>query len=620
MPFDLQNRSVIAYFSKKRVANRIYFTPFTSISFFLSSFLQHTTMAILQDSLNLAILLPQHDAQDKSSSRSITNYRRLPLSSNQAVLSLGELPETHLVSRWNDDRDKCGNQGPMEKACFKSARLSEVAANDAAVFLSGDYPGSRGSKKNRSKKPSMSPSALIADQVLTLSSSSGESTFRKAQYHAFTFSFPQAEFDLNSPTRDHQTYRQLLEIRQCGLVRSGALSLSKTLLSFESFDTVEICTGMCLFSEPNLNMCINNGTIRPDLLAIQPFSLSERDIIIRLATTIANMAALYIYGTNTRQGHAMRINIDIPGMQYYQSALESFESGKCSASDVLEWSAAIKKRRLLLFRAFRNAVEYALSQRGLKESHAQVSLSCGLQAAEETILRNVLTPQGPVDWIKEILKSLLKDDEEFWEEAINLQEEKEREPGTWRQFSTLSYVYEVLKPVLRAQKTDNMVTTSNNGVPQSTRSAPPSPKSSPPKCNSYFDESASTSFTPPRRVLLLAIDDQDESRIYTKTNRSLSQLTATSARSPGFGTLLSTPTIAHILTIYPAPQIVVGTSNPSAGWRRPSLWRAPLGAASEMGAEMQFQAVDGGSIDSSSDLLKKVYDADLVENLQSWLP
>lgn len=567
-----------------------------------------------EESFSIATLLVDDDATDHTKSRPTVKYSQLSPSCNEPVAALDQLPETYFVSNWEAGRGQEEHISSLEKSCFKSARLSQIAANDAAVFLSGEYPGSKRTKKGLSTKAS-SPSASIGNEVLIMSSTSGDSTFRKAQYHAFTFSFPQAEFDLCAPTKESSTYRQLLEVRQCGLQRSGALSLSKDLLSFDAFDVVEICTGMCLFSEPALNMCIENGMIKPKLLAAQPFSLSERDIIIRLAMTIANMAALYIYGTKTKGSCPVRINIDIPCIQYYQNALESFENGMCSASDALEWFAAIKKRRLLLFRAFRNAIEHELKQRGLHQNSVEICLSSGLQAAEEVILTNVLIPHGPVDWIQEILNSVLEDGDEFWAEAIGLQDEKEREPSTWRQFCTLSYVYEVLKPVLRARAVGKKVS-DDDTTRCTSKSAPPSPKLKGRKQDDYFGTGSSSEA--PRRVLLLAVDDQDESRIYTKANRALSQLHATSARSPGAGPPSSAPTTTRILTIYPAPQIVIGTSTPSTNWRRPSLWRAPLQHGGEQGAELQFRNEEH-LVESCSDVLKNVYGAGLVEHLQSWL-
>lgn len=311
-------------------------------------------------------------------------------------------------------------------------------------------------------------------------------------------------------------------------------------------------------------------------------------------------------------------------------ALTAFENGACGSEDVLAWMTAIKNRRLLLFRTFSKAIEYGLRERGLLGDDVQIVLSRGLKAVGETIFCKLRYLPNRLNWIQEIMSAIIHDGDESWVEFLGLLSDNEQTPNTWRQFHTLSYVYEVVKPVLRARSTmqSSLRATSdpNTGKTicsetnsRATKSAPPSPPPNYLAQKDYFDSATTPQSQRLPRILLLAIDDSDEGRIYTKAYQALCKLSTSAARSPGSQSVQPPPIIARILTISPAPQILVGApAVKEKSWSRPSLWRAPLRSDRTVGSCLQFRTEEGLVV-TDSDVLKIVYDEQLISQLERWL-
>lgn len=549
-------------------------------------------------SFSIAILI-RDDTEDMERAATIVRYRELQSdakirSASESVLSFEELPGSHWVFKYDAATEAKQSAKSVNATCLKAAQLSHVAAYDAAVFLSGAYPRFKPGKKG-STAEDLSTTLVTIENATLIPSTSGscDSSFRKAQYHTFVFSFPGIV---------SRAFRQMLEIRQCGLQRSGAMSLSKDLWAFKSFDRVEVVTGMCLLNEQALLSCINGGCIQPQHLAQQPISMSEMDTIIRLSTAIANTTALCIHQRSRIPATAFCINVDIPSVQYYKDAVESLKARLCTADQVSEWIAAIRNRRQRLFHAFREAVVHGLKHRGLSANDVRFELSSGLKAADEAIEAQMKQLGSGVEWLPEMMKSIKEDRSESWNEFLALQDDIDHCPNDWRQFSTLSYVYEVVKPVLGSLKT-------MQGSTCTPASAPISPVAKEIKQEGYFVARNSLSSTPVTRVLLLAVDDSDESRIYTKANNLLCKLGTTSARSPGTCSISPAPIVSRLLTICPAPQVIVGTSCAYKEWRRPSLWRAQLPNNEQFRTDQNVSEVH-------LDVLRRVYGLDLVDNLQ----
>ena len=144
-----------------------------------------------------------------------------------------------------------------------------------------------------------------------------------------------------------------------------------------------------------------------------------------------------------------------------------------------------------------------------------------------------------------------------------------------------------------------------------TRSAPPSPDCTTQYQSGFFDYTHNSAKPPSPRILLLAIDDVDEYRLYTKAYQSLCRLSAQSARSPGESVTPSVPITTRILALSPCPRVIFGAvGEESATWERMSLWRAPLRHAH--GKALDFVA-DDGVRHSCTDVLRKVFDAELVD-------
>lgn len=569
-------------------------------------------MRSTEEASKIAILV-----RKEGSNETLVKYRQIDRHADEAgsdhsIITFDELPKSYFVSGCDGNGNSQKNPSTLNKSCSKSLSLSHAATYDAAIFLSDKFPRyqSRKKKKGPPETASNAPAVSTGHAALILSrDNKSGSTFNSPQYHAVTFSLPQPTTEGVTGALNLQKYHELLMIRQPGLQRSGPMSLSKDLWSFEAFTAVEMCTGMCLFSEQDLSLCIQNGSIQPAQLAQLPISLSEKEIITRLSTTIANTAGLYFHGCETRQHRPLRINIDIPSVQYYRDALNAYSEGKCRSQDVLDWIAAIRGRRHLLFDAFAKAIRYGLNERCVPADAVEVILSCGLNAADEGIFCALRVSPSPADWLQLILDSVLGDSKEFWASFMDLVGEDERKPRSWRQFSTLSYMYEVAKPVLRARsavhvqsKADGYFNTTVTGSALHT-----------------LDAETKTSSASATRVLLLAIDDIDECRIYTKAYQALCRLSTTSARSPGVSSMSSVPVTTRILTICPAPQVIFGMSGPELDWTRPSLWRAPLrNSEANEPALLQFRTEED-LLKTDSDILKEVYNEELVTRLENWV-
>ena len=460
-------------------------------------------------------------------------------------------------------------------------------------------------------------------------SKSADSTFRSPQYHAVTFSLPRTVSNDTVEASRPQYFHQLLMIRKPGLQRTGPMSLSKDLFSFDTFDRVQVCTGMCLFSEQDLASCIHGGTIQPCRLAQLPISLSEKDAIIRLSTTIANTVSLYLHGSEARRRRPFQINVDIPSAQYYKDTLLSFADGKCDGKDVMEWITAIRARRRLLFDAFAKVVQHGLEQRYIPKASVDIALSRGLKAADEAIfcsLRRSSTLTSK-DWLQLVLDAVHGDGDAFWPDFISLVGENDRRPSSWHQLNMLSYMYEITKPVLRTRSLARLGLSADVDLERplgetdsqaTTASVPPSPKSADSEATDFFHAGRKSSSASATRILLLAIDDFDEGRIYTKAYESLCRLSTASARSPGANVLSSTPIVTIRVTICPAPRVVVGTSGDDPNWTRPSLWRAAIQGKDMEGGTLQIRNEEN-VLESDSDILGKVYDRDLVARLDGWV-
>lgn len=406
------------------------------------------------------------------------------------VTAPSELPDTFFISSYQKEGSSTMKRDSLDKSLSKAASQSYIASVDAATFLSGNLSAYPSQKKNDARRLQQGSTVSVENAVFVLSkySTAKENTMYKPdQYHAFKFSFQGSSSINNTSMDDAGIYRQLLMIRQPGLQRSGPMSTSKDLGPIDAFDMVEICSGLCLLSDEDLNMCTRNGSIQPKCLTQIPSTFSEKEVIARLSATIANTAALYLYGKQSKRTTSMRINLDIPSVQYYTNAFEALENGTCGANDVLEWIAAIKARRLRLFRAFSKAIVYGLQERGIPEDSVDITLSCGLKSAGEAIFWKLKNFYQSHDWIQEVLTAVSNDKDEFWSEYMQLLSIEEQRPRTWYEFSTLSYVYEVVKPVLRARWAARSVSTIgdasclnegqllSNTQPAKARSAPSSP-------------------------------------------------------------------------------------------------------------------------------------------------
>lgn len=239
-------------------------------------------------------------------------------------------------------------------------------------------------------------------------------------------------------------------------------SMLKATDSIGNFGSVDITSGMCLFSRERIlclrSWILNNSnaadvtkTLRdskPGLMDTLPAlfgaTLYEIDALTRLSNTIANIVLLLPATLR------IKVVLDIPRVQHYYDFLNLLLQKHCSIDQFKLWTAIIDHRHDQLFRVFRRAVEEEIRRRGCDQSRVTLQESLGLEIVVPEILDASLSYK---DVSIESLMAKLQFQDPLWREFFELVDEH---PKTLPDLCYLSYVHQTIRPVLeRTRSTCN---------------------------------------------------------------------------------------------------------------------------------------------------------------------
>ncbi|MCJ1265519.1 hypothetical protein MMC22_005399 [Lobaria immixta] len=263
----------------------------------------------------------------------------------------------------------------------------------------------------------------------------------------FQFEARNGEGDTSSPPVNDV---QFLDIRGSKL---------KAVDSIENFGSVDISSGICLFSHDKLR-CLRSwildtshaakttkelGKSKPGLVDTLPTNfgatLYEIESLVRLSNAIANVVVLF--------PETLRIKVvfDVPRAQYYCHFLGLLCQKHCSIDQFKLWTAIIDQRHDQLTRVFRKAVEEEVWRRGRTQSRVILEESPGLEIVVPEILNTGFSHKdAPIESLIAKLRAL----DPLWGDFLELVDEH---PKTLSDLCCLSYVHQLIHPVLQSART-----------------------------------------------------------------------------------------------------------------------------------------------------------------------
>ncbi|WAO93393.1 Hypothetical protein NCS54_01094000 [Fusarium falciforme] len=247
-----------------------------------------------------------------------------------------------------------------------------------------------------------------------------------------------------------------------------------------------IVSGVCLFSMKTILSSISKAQrIHVKKLQAGP-ALYEMEYIARSAPVIADLAALL--GANVRRKthdddlvvahQGLNLRLDVPSFHYYQSVDDCLQSGSCTFQEALEWLNAVKKRHEQISHVFRGYINYELSKRCSSAEALNIKVSPG------------------ADLVCSIIRHSLEM-EPAWASFYRLVPEKER-PHDFRSLGYLFYVFQVVRQAL----VGNEACGHGHGIPSKNGDKP--------------------------ARLLISVDDGIERRVYSRAQKILKKMRASS--------------------------------------------------------------------------------------------
>ncbi|RDW75371.1 hypothetical protein BP6252_06513 [Coleophoma cylindrospora] len=284
-----------------------------------------------------------------------------------------------------------------------------------------------------------------------------------------------------------------------------------------TYDTVEILSGVCLFSAKTLKSCfLGDGKFDIEQLLYAKPTLYEMEYIARASSTIADIAAFLILKSGSSyHGHQRGINLaitlDIPSFHYYYTAAQMLSQDRCTTDEALQWLEAIEIRHDKVAAAFQEAINRRLTARGIVAGRDyQVRTT-----PKDTLLSSYIfaaLQQGQQPCFAYTLKKIWNQHEdEAWADFCRLVPEKEK-PQDFRALGYLFHVYQVVRPALLSKRAAHMI----------------------------FDPATAmgAAAVPLPRKLMISVDDRVERRIYTRAQDLLKKLRRCSADFPAVPTLV----------------------------------------------------------------------------------
>lgn len=267
--------------------------------------------------------------------------------------------------------------------------------------------------------------------------------------------FCETKCKIRSPI-PHPPFKTLAETEQDDTqffnLRSSNLKTKDKLTEFSS---VNVLSGICLFSQEHLGYLHGESAPTSDSSETTPIELSDHltplpvdqrptlyeiESLVRLPNAIANIVSILPATADTT------ITLDVPRAQYYAFLLDLYAGGRCSREHIKSWLEIIDRRHNQIAKVFKRAVQDALRRRGVGGDNIRIELSTGLEEVIPYIRETI--EQGNSPSVENLLRELLKLDplfREYYEHLPQIQ----HPPQTLVDLCFTSYTYQVLRPVFQ---------------------------------------------------------------------------------------------------------------------------------------------------------------------------
>ncbi|KAL0639411.1 hypothetical protein Q9L58_001638 [Maublancomyces gigas] len=219
----------------------------------------------------------------------------------------------------------------------------------------------------------------------------------------------------------------------------------------EAFSSVNILSGICLFSQEHLGCLRGESTLLSDseiaLMDVPvPFgqrpTLYEIESLVRLPITIANIVSTLPATLD------VTITLDVPRIQYYAFQLDLYARGLCSREYVNSWLDTIDRRHDQVAEVFEKAVRDTLERRGVNRKNLKIELSAGLENLVPYI-RETISQGNALDLSADnLLQELLEIDPLFREYYEHLPPSR-RPPQNLVDLCYTSYTFQALRPIFQ---------------------------------------------------------------------------------------------------------------------------------------------------------------------------
>lgn len=423
-----------------------------------------------------------------------------------------------------------------------------------------------------------------------------------ARHLGDVFSFQRMEFQFSnvSPRReDDFASTQLLHFSCPSLKVEESLFTERRI---PAYDHVDIVSGVCLFSAKLLaSSVLEDGRIDAQKLLYGKPTLYEIEYIARSSSAIADVASTIIsrgktFGERRQPEFSMpvRICLDIPNFQYYESIYEKLEGGLCSLNEALQWIEAVDLRHDQVAAVYKTSVHHELQQRGVVlRSDCEVQITPTTNLVGSSIRQALQVGKKPS--LDSILRTLSSQGDRTWRDFYDLIPMKDR-PQDLRALGHLFYVFHVVRPAL----SNTEIQSRRGSSEESTSGSDFGATSSPSSCSEKIRRP---------RCLLISVDDGEERRIYSRAQKLLKKIRQEPAS-------LTYPTLVEA---YMSRRIYINSKEAGFDLHRSD----PSPELPTMLRSHPYESDAEGGLHSLPrlepiDIVRHLYGSDCASNLQRW--
>lgn len=271
-------------------------------------------------------------------------------------------------------------------------------------------------------------------------------------------------------------------------LQSSGLKLKDKI---EAFSSVNILSGICLFSQEHLGCLRGESALLSDseiTLMDVPLPLDQRPTLYEIESLVRLPIAIPNIVSTLPATLDVTITLDVPRIQYYAFQLDLYTRGLSSRESVNSWLDIIDRRHDQIAEVFEKAVRDTLERRGVDRKNVTIELSTGLEGVVPYVRETI--DQGNVQdlSVENLLQKLLDIDPLFRKYCEHLPP-SQSPPQNLVDLAYASYTFQVLRPIFqRVRESQSSNAHKNNSL---------------------------------KRQILINIDNAAELRIYTQAREIL---------------------------------------------------------------------------------------------------